>query len=264
MRYAEPSGRPSARSVDDYRAMAAAGVTLVVEPSGGEGRPRTHAGTFEDEFGALLRWEPRRAGGHGVRHVCALGLHGRHCADRGLVEAVLWLLARLIEKDGVVAVGELGFDEGGAAEEDAFARQIELARRFELPVLARVPRHDPGRGLERSLALLRGSGLPEGAAAIAGAGEPSLAAVLDAGAWALVTLDAALGLSPDSAPDLLRRWGGERLLLSGGADRGGGDPLAVPAAAQALRRGGFDAPAIERVLWDNPAAFFGRGGRLNA
>ena len=264
MNYAEPAGRPSARAADDYRAMAGAGVTFVVEAICGDGPPRAHAGTFEDDFGALLRWEPRRAAGHGVRHVCALGLHGRHCADAGLVEAVLWMLARLAGKDGVVALGELGLDEGGAAEEDAFARQLELARRFGLPVIVRIPAHDPVRGLERSLALLRASGLPAGSAAIAGAGEPSLAAVLDSGAWALVTFDAAAGLSPDSAPDLLRRWGVERMLLSGGADRRGGDPLAVAAAAEALRRRGRAAAEIRGVLWDNPARFYGSAGRLDA
>ncbi len=45
----------------------------------------------------------------------------------------------------MVAVGEIGFDDQTDAEETCFARQIELAREFKLPVLVHTPHRDKKR-----------------------------------------------------------------------------------------------------------------------
>ena len=52
------------------------------------------------------------------------------------------LLERYLDKDGVVAVGEIGFDDETPAEERYFARQLELAIQFDLPALVHTPHRD--------------------------------------------------------------------------------------------------------------------------
>src|SRR5439155_852801 len=67
---------------------------------------------------------------------------------------MLEVLPRYLEKDGVVAVGEIGFDDQTATEEKVFRVQIELAMRHELPLLVHLPHRDKVKGLERTLAIV--------------------------------------------------------------------------------------------------------------
>ena len=92
---------------------------------------------------------------------------------------MLELLPRYLEKDGVVAVGEIGYDDMTPAEEKYFAAQLELARGFDLPVLIHTPHRDKKRGTERTLALVREVGFPEERVLIDHNNEETLPLVLD-------------------------------------------------------------------------------------
>src|SRR4051812_42036801 len=151
----------TSRTTDDYEAMAAAGIRALVEPAFWLGQPRTHVGTFEDYFLSLLGWERFRASQFGMRHHCTLALNPKEANDPRVADGVLELLPRYLEKDRVVAVGEIGFDDMTATEEKYFVAQIELARAHELPVLVHTPHRDKKRGTERTIALVKELGFPE-------------------------------------------------------------------------------------------------------
>jgi predicted metal-dependent TIM-barrel fold hydrolase len=51
----DPHIRMTSSTIDDDQAMAAAGVAAIVEPVVWPGRPRSHAGSFEDYFPSLFR-----------------------------------------------------------------------------------------------------------------------------------------------------------------------------------------------------------------
>src|SRR5512145_1707695 len=155
MKLFDPHIHMTSRTTADYEAMAAAGVAAVLEPSFWLGQPRTHVGTFEDYFNTLLGWEPFRASQFGIRHVCALSLNPKEANDPRIAEGVVDLLPRYLVKDGVVAVGEIGFDDQTAAEERWFRRQLELVLELDLPALVHTPHRDKRRGTERSLAIVR-------------------------------------------------------------------------------------------------------------
>ena len=144
MRIFDPHIHMTSRTTDDYAAMAAAGVAAVVEPAFWVGQPRTHVGTFEDYFLSLLGWERFRAGQFGIRHFCTLAMNPREANDPALVDGVLALLPGYLEKDGVVAVGEIGYDDMTPAEDRCFAAQLELARAHGLPALI-LDRESPER-----------------------------------------------------------------------------------------------------------------------
>src|SRR4030095_321654 len=99
------------------------------------GQPRTHVGTFEDYFLSLIGWERFRASQFGIKHFCTMGLNPKEANQPVLSEGVLELLPRYLEKDGVVAVGEIGYDDMTEAEDKYFGAQIELAKKFDLPLL---------------------------------------------------------------------------------------------------------------------------------
>ena len=110
MRIFDPHIHMTSRTTDDYEAMAAAGIRAIVEPAFWLGQPRTSVDSFVDYFSSLLGWERFRASQFGIRHHCAIGLNPKEANDPGLREEVIDLLPRYLAKDGVVAVGEIGFD----------------------------------------------------------------------------------------------------------------------------------------------------------
>jgi len=77
MKLFDPHIHMTSRTTDDYQAMAAAGIAVVVEPAFWVGQPRTHVGTFEDYFLSLLGWERFRASMFGIRHYATIAMNPR-------------------------------------------------------------------------------------------------------------------------------------------------------------------------------------------
>lgn len=262
MKLCDPHIHMTSRTTADYEAMAAAGITALVEPAFWLGQPRTHVGTFEDYFATLLGWEPFRASQFGIRHFCALALNPKEANDERVAAGVVALLPRYLAKDGVVAVGEVGYDEQTPAEDRWFAEQLELARRFELPALVHTPHRDKKRGTERSLALVRDVGFPEERVLIDHNNEETLPLVLRTGCWAGHSIYPHSKMDGPRMAALVQRYGSERLLINSAADWGISDPLSVPKTVAVMRERGIAEDTIETIAWRNPIAFFGQSGRL--
>ena len=264
MKLFDPHIHMTSRTTDDYAAMAAAGVAAVVEPAFWVGQPRTHVGTFEDYFLSLLGWERFRAGQFGIRHFCTLAMNPREANDAALVEGVLALLPGYLEKDGVVAVGEIGYDDMTPAEDRCFAAQLELARAHGLPALIHLPHRDKKRGCERTLALVRDVGFAPGLTIVDHNTEETLPLTLDSGCWAGHSIYPHTKMDEPRMVELVKRYGGERILVNSAADWGVSDPLKVPKTRDAMRAAGIADATLETIFWRNPIAFFAQSGRLDA
>ena len=263
MKLVDPHIHMTSRTTTDYEAMAQAGIAVVVEPAFWVGQPRTHVGTFEDYFSVLLGWERFRASQFGIRHVCCLSLNPKEANNPRVGPGVLELLPRYLAKDGVVAVGEIGYDDLTPEEEKAFAAQLELALRFDLPVLVHTPHRDKKRGTERSLALVRDLGFPETRVLIDHNTEETLPLVLATDCWAGHSIYPHTKMDEARMVALVKRYGSERILINSAADWGVSDPLKVPKTVALMRESGIAEADIRRIVWDNPLAFFGQSGQLD-
>ena len=266
MRIFDPHIHMTSRTTDDYEAMYAAGVRALVEPAFWLGQPRTNVGSFTDYFDALVGWERFRAAQFGIAHHCTIALNPKEANDPRCAE-VLDVLPRYLAKDGVVAVGEVGFDSMTVDEEKAFVRQLELAVEFELPAMVHTPHRDKEQGTRRTLELVADSGLAPGMVVVDHLNEVTVDQVDDAGCW--------MGFSiyPDTKMDehrmvaiLQRRVelgrGLDRVLVNSAADWGRSDPLKTAKTGAAMLAAGFTDDDVDRVLWRNPVEFFGQSGRL--
>ena len=261
MRIFDPHIHMSARTTDDYQAMHAAGVRAVVEPAFWLGQPRTNVGSLTDYFDALIGWERFRAGQFGIAHHCTIALNPKEANDPRCLP-VLDLLDRYLAKDGVVAVGEVGFDSMTAAEEDAFRRQLELAGVHALPALVHTPHRDKVAGTRRTLALVAEVGLDPGTVLVDHLNELTVDLVDEAGAWLGFSIYPDTKMDPARMVAVLQRRGLDRVLVNSAADWGRSDPLATARTAEAMLAAGFDADQVDQVLWRNPVEFFGQSGRL--
>ena len=263
MKLFDPHIHMTSRTTDDYQAMAAAGITALVEPAFWLGQPRTHVGTFEDYFLSLVGWERFRASQFGIRHFCTIALNPKEANNPAIVRGVLELLPRYLEKDGVVAVGEVGYDDMTPAEDAVFAEQLELARKHGLPALVHTPHRDKKRGTERSLALIRECNFPEGMALIDHNNEETLPLVLKTGCWAAHSIYPKTKMDEARMVALVKQYGSDRILANSAADWGVSDPLKVPKTAKLMLESGLSEAVVQKVLWDNPVAFFAQSGRLD-
>jgi len=250
------------RTTDDYENMAAAGIIGVVEPAFWQGQPRTQVGTYIDYFDSLIGWERFRASQFGIRHFCTIGLNPKETNNVDIAEGVMKLMPRYLEKDGVVAVGEIGYDDMTDAEDRFFAEQIQLAMDHDLPILIHTPHRDKKRGTERTLALVKESGVNEEMVIVDHLNETTLPLVLETGCWRGHSVYPYTKMSETRMVDLLKQYGLEKMVVNSAADWGRSDPLKVPKTGEAMRAAGFPEAEIERVLFTNPVTFFAQSGRI--
>ncbi|MEU5892002.1 TatD family hydrolase [Streptomyces sp. NPDC047461] len=262
MRIFDPHIHMTSRTTDDYEAMYAAGVRAIVEPSFWLGQPRTSVESFTDYFDALLGWEPYRAAQFGIQHYCTIALNPKEANDPRCT-GVLDILPRYLAKDRVVAVGEIGYDSMTPEEDEALARQLQLAVEHELPVLVHTPHRDKAVGTRRTLDVVRESGIPPEHVLVDHLNELTVAMVADSGCWMGFSIYPDTKLTEDRMVRILQEHGTGRMLVNSAADWGRSDPLKTRRTADAMLAAGFDDDTVDQVLWRNPVAFYGQSGRLD-
>jgi predicted metal-dependent TIM-barrel fold hydrolase len=261
MRIFDPHIHMSSRTTDDYERMHAAGVRALVEPAFWLGQPRTSVGSFVDYFDGLVGWEPFRAAQFGIRHHCTIALNPKEAGDPRC-RPVLELLPRYLEKDGVVAVGEVGYDSMTPEEDEVFAHQLALAVEHDLPALVHTPHRDKAAGTRRSLDVVRESGIAPERVVIDHLNEVTVGLVADSGCWMGFSIYPDTKMDEDRMVAILREHGTERMLVNSAADWGRSDPLKTRRTGEAMLAGGFTDADVDQVLWRNPVAFYGQSGRL--
>jgi hypothetical protein len=263
MKIFDPHVHMTSRTTDDYEAMAKAGVVALVEPAFWLGQPRTTVGSFVDYFNSLVGWERFRASQFGIRHFCTIGLNPKESNNAKLADEVIALLPRYLAKDGVVAVGEVGFDDQTEAEERSLMKQFELAREFELPVLIHTPHRDKKQGTIHTIETIRKAGFPEERVLIDHNNEETLPIVLETKCWAGHSIYPHTKMDEQRMAALVKKYGPDRIIVNSAADWGISDPLKVPKTIDVMRAQGIPDDIIQRIVWHNPISFFGQSGRLD-
>ncbi len=139
MQFFDPHVHMTSRTTDDYQAMADAGIVGLIEPAFWLGQPRTGIDSFRDYYSSLVGWERFRSSQFGIRHYCTIGLNSREANNEPLAEQVMEILPLFVFKEGVVGIGEIGFDDQTAAEEKYYRLQLALAKEAGLPVQIHTP-----------------------------------------------------------------------------------------------------------------------------
>ncbi len=261
-RFIDPHAHMISRTTDDYEAMARAGVVAVIEPAFWLGQPRTSVGSYRDYLSTITGFERFRAGQFGIRHYCTVGLNPKEANDPELAEAVMDILPAFALKDGVVALGELGYDEQTAAEDRCFRAQVELARSIGLPILIHTPHRDKTRGTLRTLDVLREHDVDPAHCVIDHLNEETVAAALDRGFWAAFSIYPGTKMGNERMTEIVRRFGPERLIVDSACDWGVSDPLAVPKTAALMAMRGIPEAAIRRVTYGNALTVYGLNGEM--
>lgn len=263
MRFFDPHVHMTSRTTDDYQAMADAGVVGIIEPSFWLGQPRTGVATFKDYYGSLIGWERFRSSQFGIKHYCTIGLNSRESNNEALAEQVMEILPFFMLKEGVVGIGEIGFDDQTAAEEKYYRLQLELAKDAGLPVQIHTPHRDKKRGTTRSMDIALEHGLAPSMVIIDHNNEETVKEVLDRGFWAGFTIYPFTKMGNERMVEIVKQYGTRHIMINSAADWGISDPLAVPKTAALMIDHNISPEDIRLVTYQNAITAFAQSGQIN-
>ncbi|MGH6886446.1 MAG: TatD family hydrolase [Geminicoccales bacterium] len=260
--FIDPHTHMISRTTNDYEAMARSGVVALIEPAFWIGQPRTYVGTYIDYLSTIVGWERFRAGQFGIRHYCTVGLNSKEANNEELAVGVMEILPRFALKDGVVAIGEIGYDEQTELEDRYFRLQLELAKELDLPVMIHTPHRDKKRGTTRSMDVILEHGLAPSRVVIDHNNEETVREVLDRGFWAAFSIYPSTKMGNQRMALILRQYGAERIIVDSACDWGISDPLGVPKTARLALQRGIPETQVRLACYQNALAAYGQSGQM--
>jgi predicted metal-dependent TIM-barrel fold hydrolase len=172
------------------------------------------------------------------------------------------VLPHFAVKEGVVAIGELGYDEQTPLEDKHLRLQIDLAKELELPIMIHTPHRDKKRGTLRTMDVLAEHGFAPGRCVIDHNNEETVREVLDRGYFAAFSIYPHTKMGNERMTELVRYYGAERIIVDSACDWGVSDSLAVPKTAALMAERGIAPAAIRKVTYENALAVYGLSGSM--
>ena len=181
------------------------------------------------------------------------------------VEELLALLPSYLARPEVVAVGEVGFEPGSRTNADPAYQQMLLERQVDIVRDAGVtidihvpnPMDRKVEATKRSLEICRERGLDMSKVVIDHCTEANIDLVLEAGAYAAISVQPWREMNPEHTADLLLKKKSDRVFVDSDSSDLISDPLAVAKVAFALKARGADDAFIDACCCTNCMAAYG-------
>lgn len=260
--FIDPHIHMTSRTTDDYARMRKAGIVAIIEPAFWLGQPRTEVGSFKDYYSSLVGWERFRASQFGIRHYCTIGLNSKEANNEALAEQVMELLPLFVYKEGVVGLGEIGYDDQTAAEDKYYRMQLDLAKETNMPVQIHTPHRDKKAGTIRSMEVCIEHGIDPGMVIVDHNNEETVKDTLDRGFWAAFTIYPNSKMGNERMVEIVKQYGTERIIVNSAADWGISDPLSVPKTAALMLQKGISPEDVRMVCYQNALDAFGQSGQM--
>jgi uncharacterized protein len=256
----EPHIHMYSRTTDDYDAMSKAGIEVIIQPSFWLGSPRTSVGTFEDYWEHMIAFETKRAKDFGIEHFVCISVNPKEAMERPLALDAVEAMKKYLDRERVVAVGELGYNLINDLEEEVFVKQMDIAADKDMLMTVHLPHNNKPegmKGIERIVNSETGRRRYKRHKILVDHNvEETIEKTLELGMWAGLSVYPVTKLSPERAINIIRKYGTEKIMIHSAADWGVSDPLSVALTAREMRRAGFSTNEIERVTFYNAYEYF--------
>jgi uncharacterized protein len=241
------------RPYEDFELMAIGGITDVLTLAHDPMRMSSGA-VFRDHFERLFA-ERSRVEKTGPRlHVC-LGLHPRARPD-DLPACIALLETYLADKSRpVTAIGEAGLESRDPFEAAMLQRQIELAIKYDLPLILHTPRSGKGPMTREIINVLSTFSIDRDRVVIDHADADTAKLIVDRGYNAGLTVQPGK-LLPQEAVEIVKNNDPARLVLNTDMSSAPTDVLSVSRTVQALKRASVHGVVIEAVSNKNAWRIF--------
>lgn len=252
------------RTTDDYELMSKAGIEVIVQPSFWLGSPRTSVGTFEDYWEHMISFETERSRAFTIDQYVCLSVNPKESEIRPLALDALKALSKYLDRERVVAIGEIGYNLINDSEDELFQLQLDIALEKKMLTMIHLPHVNKKDGIERTKSVLINKNLLElpNKILIDHNTEETIQKTLELGCWAGLTVYPITKLSPTRAIDIIEKNGVDKIMINSSADWGISDPLSVPLVAREMKKRGFSKNDIEKVTFYNAYEFFKQSSKF--
>ncbi|MGI0033851.1 MAG: TatD family hydrolase [Nitrososphaeraceae archaeon] len=263
-RFFDPHIHMYSRTTDDYELMSKAGIEVIVQPSFWLGSARTSVGTFEDYWEHMISFETERSREFTIDQYVCLSVNPKESAIRPLALDALKALSKYLDRERVVAIGEIGYNLINDSEDELFQLQLDIALEKKMLTMIHLPHVNKKDGIERTKSVLIKKNLLElsNKILIDHNTEETIQKTLELGCWAGLTVYPITKLSPTRAIDIIEKNGVDKIMINSSADWGISDPLSVPLVAREMKKRGFSKNDIEKVTFYNAYEFFKQSSKF--
>jgi len=244
------------RTTDDYERMALSGIRTVIEPSFWLGQERTSSETLIDYWEYIISFEKNRAAEFGIEHYCAISVNPKEANNKELADRSLLSIKNYLQRENVVALGEIGFDLISKQEEEIFRKQLLIADELKIPIIIHTPHINKFEGIKKTFELIKETQVEQSRIIVDHNNEDTIELSLSYDVHSGITVYPNTKLSPFRAVNIMKKYGTDRILINSSADWGKSDPLSVPKTALEMESNGFSKKEIQKVLFSNPNSFF--------
>ena len=256
MEFLDPHIHMYSRTTDDYQNMALCGIRAVIEPSFWLGQERTSSKTLEDYWEYIITFERCRAAEFGIDHYCAISINPKEANNKKFADESLLVIENYLQRESVIALGEIGFDEISQQEEEIFIKQLLIGDKLQIPIIIHTPHINKLEGTKKTFEIIEKTGVDQSRIIVDHNTEETIELSLSYDVHSGITVYPNTKLSPFRAVNIMKKYGTDKILINSSADWGVSDPLSVPKTALEMNSNGFSEKEIEKVLFLNPNNFF--------
>ena len=210
----------------------------------------------------MITFETKRAKDYGIEHFVCISVNPKEATERPLALDAIEEMKKYLDRERVVALGEIGYNLINDLEEEVMVKQMDIAAEKDMLMTVHLPHNNKPEGMRRMEAILSGKNYNRQKILVDHNVEETIEKTLELGMWAGLSVYPVSKLSPERAMNIIRKYGTERIMVHSAADWGPSDPLSVPLVAREMRKAGFSANEIERVTFYNAYEFFRQSPRL--
>jgi predicted metal-dependent TIM-barrel fold hydrolase len=248
---------------ENLESMYMTGIRVIVSPAQlGAAKPVSN-GTVKDIWDFCLEVQLDRAKEHLIKGYAMIGISMVSTPSGDLLELLEWL-PDYLKRPEVVGIGEIGIEPGSRTSKDLnfqekiVREQLKILTKFNKAVVFHIP-FAPENKIKYSkmmLNLCSEYGVPMSKVVIDHCSDANMEIVLQAGAFAAISVQPWRGITPEIAADLVIKYGHNKVIIDSDCSGGASDPLAVPRTAYALKKKGISDDIIKKVCRDNALAAY--------
>ncbi len=177
-------------------------------------------------------------------------------------------MKKYLDRERVVAIGEIGYDLVNDLEEEIFVKQMDLAAEKNMLMTIHLPHNNKNEGIKRIDNVLfnnnssSNNNYNRNKILVDHNVEETIEKTLELGMWAGLSVYPITKLSPERAINIIKKHGTDRIMVHSAADWGVSNPLSVPLVAREMRKAEFSINEIEKVTFYNAYDFFKQSPRF--
>ncbi len=239
------------RPVEDFKNMKIAGVDAIISCAYDPLEMKNSNVSFE-HFNRIVDRETKRVENEGIKLYCAIGVHPRAIPKD--YHKVIEKLPEYLDKDNVIAIGEIGLERANELEEEAFIEQLKLADENEYKIIVHTPRTNKIEVTNRIIELLDDNINPK-QVQLDHIDFSIIKSVIDKDYSLGITVQP-LKMSTEDTVRMLEEYGYDKFVLDSDISYAPSNPMALPETKHKLEKIGINKNNINKVMFENVSKFY--------